>query len=462
MGNTDVARESSSCSSGSSPPPMSTEDERHVNLIDSSVSPQKLLHNSSTLNGYKDVSSKKPPITAPKPIIRSSAIKIARADSSSSEHVARSPFKQTLAESGSLNRHREELFSPEIRRRCELPVSSKLRSSLANLTTDESDDGRASPVAPFIQRFNSKTRQSMNVDAKPSRVSAYERLLGIWTILFIYVIGLYYSFVEFVKDNFWIRRRYSTYSQKLESEITSSEFLHDSLSRQKACAVVTGASGTIGIEIVRLLLKLGFRVEALADQEGDLLTVEDSERLNAHIFDISDFEKVKMAVDEIRTASPNGISLIVCNAGVMLHPYKVNRWGYEHHMAVNVLSHALLVDLLLSHIEPIHHQLRIVFVSSSTAHAGYIDPKVPLKDLFNRYVNGYQAYADSKLLVAFYAEELHRSASVSALEVLATVFSDHLKGGSYYERMEPVRLKAEIPHTTRQKVFELIRQAIKI
>ncbi|VDM29384.1 unnamed protein product [Toxocara canis] len=87
-------------------------------------------------------------------------------NSGSTDNVAKSPFKQTLAEWGNANRHREELLSPEIRRKSDFPNSTRLRNSMANLNAEESDDGRASPVSPLIQRFNSKTSQYRSFNLK--------------------------------------------------------------------------------------------------------------------------------------------------------------------------------------------------------------------------------------------------------------------------------------------------------
>lgn len=52
---------------------------------------------------------------------------------------------------------------------------------------------------------------------------------------------------------------------------------------------------------------------------------------------------------------------------------QVNAAGHEQHMAVNLLSHALLIDVLLSSVRNATHPIRIICVSSSTAHAVHID-----------------------------------------------------------------------------------------
>lgn len=78
-----------------------------------------------------------------------------------------SPFKKKLANTSIFNRHREEeLLSPEIKRKGEYPSSSSLRSSLANLSVDGSEEGRISPVCPLLQRFNSKTSQYRSLNLK--------------------------------------------------------------------------------------------------------------------------------------------------------------------------------------------------------------------------------------------------------------------------------------------------------
>ncbi|KHN79006.1 Retinol dehydrogenase 12 [Toxocara canis] len=344
-------------------------------------------------------------------------------------------------------------------------------------------------------------------------MTAYEWLIGAWTIFLVYCIGFYYAVVEFFRDRF--SNPNQSYMEHLQTETERSQFRRSSIARRYPTAVVTGASGTIGVEIVRSLLKLGYRVEALAREEGLLLMLKD-ERLSVHILDMADLKKVKNIAEEIVTNAPEGIDLVICCAGVMLHPYEVGVSGHEQHMAVNVLSHALLVDVILSQMHHMQHLVRIVFVSSSTAHTVRIDADaLSNADFFARYINGYHAYAISKLTLALYAEELNRhleekicadfegdvercsvkvcsvhpgcvpgdlyrnvfhpcrilinqilapfmrKGEVAAAEVIATVMSDHLKGGTYYEHMEPVPLRPDISNTVRQQLFIRIQQTIR-
>jgi NAD(P)-dependent dehydrogenase (short-subunit alcohol dehydrogenase family) len=40
------------------------------------------------------------------------------------------------------------------------------------------------------------------------------------------------------------------------------------------------------------------------------------------------------------------LHVLVCNAGVMLHPFALTTDGFETHFAVHLLAHALLIDRL--------------------------------------------------------------------------------------------------------------------
>lgn len=340
-------------------------------------------------------------------------------------------------------------------------------------------------------------------------MSVYEWIIGAWTTLVIYCIGLYYTLVEFFNDRFSVTNR--SYVEYLRMKIESSGFRRCSIAREHPIAVVTGASGTIGYEIVRQLLNLGYKVEAIAREAGCLTTLKDV-RLSIHLIDMGDLIKVRRVADEIVGRAPEGIDLLVCNAGIMFHHYEVNAAGHEQHMAVNLLSHALLIDVLLSSMRNATHPIRIICVSSSTAHAVHIDDTaIQNGGIFARYVNGYHAYALSKLSLALYAEQLNRyleeellerdtekcrikvcsvhpgcvpgdlyrnvfypcrilinyllspfmrKAAVAAAEILATVMNDDLKGGCYYERMESVALRPDISDTVRRRLFNRIQQTV--
>ncbi|VDO83749.1 unnamed protein product [Onchocerca flexuosa] len=85
----------------------------------------------------------------------------------------------------------------------------------------------------------------------------YEWVLDLLTFVGFYLIAAYCIGVEFYLDRI---RRYNGLSRMkyLLKAIKESKFINSS--NQKLVAVITGANGTIGTEITRLLLQSNFKV----------------------------------------------------------------------------------------------------------------------------------------------------------------------------------------------------------
>lgn len=335
--------------------------------------------------------------------------------------------------------------------------------------------------------------------------STSDWFLGIITVVFVYLIGIYYTVIEFVHDNF--RSSVSRFPDKQRDQLKRTIFYK---SLKDPTAIVTGGSGIIGCELVKQLLQLGFKVVSISGNEGRLAGFED-EHLEQHTLSLTDLPAVKRLSADI-VKSNRAVNLIICNAGVMLRPNEPDIYGHEPHMALHLLAHAALIHYLTPAVRRAEGCCRILFVSSSTALAGHLDENIVHKpELFSRYINGYFAYATSKLATSIYAERLDcfyderveanskplarvsschpgcvsgplyantfwlarvfinnvlapfsRKASIAALELLSTVLSDEFEGGMYYERMQRIHLRSDVSNEVKEKLFERVCRFLRL
>lgn len=173
-------------------------------------------------------------------------------------------------------------------------------------------------------------------------------------------------------------------------------------------AVVTGASGGIGLETASVLARRGATV-VLAGR--DVVKAERAaERLRAEAgpasvrvvrLDLAALASVREAAGEIRSACPR-LDLLINNAGVMTPPYQRTEDGFELTFATNHLGHFALTGLLLERLLATPGS-RVVTVSS-IAHARAV---MRFDDL--QSVRGYDAsdaYRQSKLANLLFSYEL--------------------------------------------------------
>lgn len=321
--------------------------------------------------------------------------------------------------------------------------------------------------------------------------------LGLYAIICVYFIGIRYALLEFMHDNFL--------QTGLKDQATKSNFY---ASLEEPVAVVTGGSGTIGVKLVQELLDRGFQVVSVSLNDSKL---GKHHRLFNYRVDLSNPREARRVGREL-TRSVGKVNLLICNAGVMLVPNKPTSLGYEPHIALHLLGHAALIKSLRSAFKMANGFCRIVFVSSCTAFCGHLNSNENHKyDIFKRYINGYYAYAKSKLALSCYAEELDlclikeardgncqplarvcslhpgcvpgtlyrnsclparlfinlilakisRSASIAANEILFTALMDDFKGGAYYERMRATQLRPDISRAAKRRLFEQVSRILR-
>lgn len=117
-------------------------------------------------------------------------------------------------------------------------------------------------------------------------------------------------------------------------------------------ALVTGGYSGIGLETVRALYDAGAKIIAPArtpeKAKSALAEIGDIEQLP---LDLSEPDSIAEASDAIRALAPEGLDLMINNAGVMATPERRNSKGWEIQFATNHLGHfalfARLHDLLV-------------------------------------------------------------------------------------------------------------------
>jgi NAD(P)-dependent dehydrogenase (short-subunit alcohol dehydrogenase family) len=127
----------------------------------------------------------------------------------------------------------------------------------------------------------------------------------------------------------------------------------------RGAAVVTGSTSGIGIPTVESMLLAGFDrvfVTARNDAAAAALIKDLETKYGADLakkvvvvsMDLGDLKTVKAGAERIeRESGPAGVSVVLCNAGIMGVPYRATVDGLEAQIGTNHFGHTLLVDTLL-------------------------------------------------------------------------------------------------------------------
>ena len=127
----------------------------------------------------------------------------------------------------------------------------------------------------------------------------------------------------------------------------------------RGAAVVTGSTSGIGIPTVESMLLAGFdrvyvtarnaaAAQALLDEMKTKYGADTAQKLVVVSMDLTDLASVKAAGERIeRESGPDGVSVLINNAGIMAVPYRATAQGLECQIGTNHFGHTLLSDLLL-------------------------------------------------------------------------------------------------------------------
>jgi NAD(P)-dependent dehydrogenase (short-subunit alcohol dehydrogenase family) len=182
-------------------------------------------------------------------------------------------------------------------------------------------------------------------------------------------------------------------------------------------AIVTGASGGIGLETARVLALCGATVTMACRnlEKTELARQQVLETSQGRIADdalqISHLDLASLAsIREFATAflaRDEPLRLLINNAGVMLPDRRETSDGFEAHLGVNHLGHFLLTNLLLERILT-SGSARIVNVSSDAMHFASLTPELEDLNWERRSYSGWRSYGDSKLMNLMFSNELNR------------------------------------------------------
>lgn len=180
--------------------------------------------------------------------------------------------------------------------------------------------------------------------------------------------------------------------------------------------IVTGANSGLGLQTALVLTSKGADVtiavrdvdKGRAAEEFIRARVPDAS-VAVHRLDLADLASVDEFAWLWREANPEGLDLLINNAGVMAIPRRLSANGYEMQLATNHLGHFALTGRLLDALRP---DARVVTVSSQAHRMGTIN----FDDLMGeRRYSAWRAYGQSKLANLLFmrslADRLERAGS---------------------------------------------------
>jgi NAD(P)-dependent dehydrogenase (short-subunit alcohol dehydrogenase family) len=186
--------------------------------------------------------------------------------------------------------------------------------------------------------------------------------------------------------------------------------------------VVTGANSGLGFETARALAQHGAEVTLAVrsvakgeDAAERIRSVAPSAALAVAELDLADLASVRAFVKRWTEDHPDGLHLLVNNAGVMAIPRRETADGFEMQLGTNHLGHFALTGLLLDSLAAVPGA-RVVTVSSAAHRFGRMD----FGDLMGvRRYNAWLAYGQSKLANLLFTSELQRRLERAGLPVTA-------------------------------------------
>jgi len=187
-------------------------------------------------------------------------------------------------------------------------------------------------------------------------------------------------------------------------------------------AIVTGANSGIGLVTAQQLAAHGAEV-TLAVRDADrgaraeamIRSTVPAANVTVAPLDLSSLGSVRDFAATWSSDHPQGLDLLINNAGIMAIPRRVSADGYEMQLATNHLGHFALTGLLLPALVA-RPRSRVVTVSSGAHRMGRID----FDDLMGEQKYGaWRAYGQSKLANLLFTAELQRRLDLNAIPTLA-------------------------------------------
>jgi NAD(P)-dependent dehydrogenase (short-subunit alcohol dehydrogenase family) len=187
-------------------------------------------------------------------------------------------------------------------------------------------------------------------------------------------------------------------------------------------AVVTGANSGLGYETALALAGCGAHVTmAVRDTAKGETAAAGMRRahpdavLEISALDLASLASIREFASRWSADHPDGLDLLINNAGVMALPHRLTADGFEMQIGTNHLGHFALTGLLLPALVA-RHRSRVVTVSSFAHRMGRLN----LDDLMGekRY-RAWGAYGQSKLANLLFTGEFQRRLDRAHLSVKA-------------------------------------------
>lgn len=177
-------------------------------------------------------------------------------------------------------------------------------------------------------------------------------------------------------------------------------------------ALVTGATGGLGLRVAEVLAAQGARVligsrnrERGAVAKAMVAAVATGPKPEVVALDVSSLESVAAAVIEIASKINGHLDLLINNAGILAPPLRFTADGFESQWATNVLGPAALTWRLLPAIESTPRS-RVVFVSSIEHRAASLNEARIRADVRGENYRGFGYYRRTKLADLLLSAEL--------------------------------------------------------
>ncbi len=188
---------------------------------------------------------------------------------------------------------------------------------------------------------------------------------------------------------------------------TADDVLHDVDLRDRT-VVITGASAGLGLETTRALTARGARVVGVVrdiDKARRNLRNAGAAGVELHQGDLASLASVRAATHAVVAGHPDGIDVVIANAGIMACPQGVTVDGHELQFGTNHLGHFVLVNRLVP-LLLVGGEGRVVMLSSSGHHHSDVDLDDP--GFEGTPYDAWIAYGRAKTANALFAVELDR------------------------------------------------------
>jgi len=182
-------------------------------------------------------------------------------------------------------------------------------------------------------------------------------------------------------------------------------------------ALVTGANSGLGWWTTKALAEHGAEVTMAVRNldKGEQAAAQMPGTVQVRLLDLADLASVRAFAQTWSAEHPQGLDLLINNAGIMAVPRRLTAEGHESQLATNHLGHFALTGLLLPALVARPHS-RVVTVSSQAHRFGRMD----FDDLMGeRRYNSWRAYGQSKLANLLFTSELQRRVDLAGMSITA-------------------------------------------